>query len=206
MNFDEIRIVLNQEKVNIEIPSSIRNLQESKLPIQVIRRRMLIEITALLIAILVSFSAPFFVELEPFAEKVYFVSILLGAVINLGYIWKMNQFLKKTNQMTVNTKDAIQQYIYDLKLTLKIYKTASFFGSLFLLIGAVAIYIGKTKGGEILYNWMTLTISISNILILLLGIMISVFSIYALVSFCTNQLYGKYLAKLTGILKTFEEK
>ena len=206
MNFDNLKQKMDAANMeNNQIPNHIKDIKTSNMPIENVRKRMITEIITQLACIVLFFIIPSFIKLNPLAKGVYYIIMFVISLITLGYLAKMVWFLKKTSNLTGGSKETVLGYIYDLKLTLEVYKTAIIAGSLLLPFPMIALALGHaTKHETIFNNLITLNITPTQMLIYALGYLAFVLIIYFVTVSWSNSLYGTPIKQLEKTLQEFE--
>ena len=206
MNFDNLKQKMDAENMdNNQIPNHIKDIKTSNMPIENVRKRMITEIITQLACIVLFFIIPSFIKLNPLAKGIYYITMFVISLITLGYLAKMVWFLKKTSKLTGGSKEAVLGYIYDLKLTLEVYKTAIIAGSLLLPFPMIAIALGHaTKHETIFNNLISLNIAPAQILIYAISYLAFALIIYFVTVSWSNSLYGTPIKQLEKTLQEFE--
>ncbi len=216
MNLDEIKKKMEAEGMkDLSVPTNIKQLEKSKLPIQKVRKSMRSEIITQLVIIVLFFAAPLMLEMHQMAKGLYFILQFITALITLLYIAKMTWFLNKTSSISGSSRDTVIGFIHDLKLTLEVYKTAIIAGSLILPLSVAALFSGSGKlsisigriqlGGEdLFFKLFSLDMS-AKYLLICIGIYLIVAAIiyYTTVKWADG-LYGIHINKLEETLQEFE--
>lgn len=198
MNFDEIKKAINEDaKTDVEHKSINLHKGENN-PISMIRSNMRKEILTQLFGIFILLTYPQFVPMEEFSRSVYYVFMFITSLMTMGYIIKLAYFLKGTAKLDWNTKDALNHFIFEAKLTLEVYKSFIIAGSLLLPVPTFALLAGnKMSGDQLLFEkWFLLDISNFEITILVFAYMLVALIFYYITLSWTNLMYGKYLKVL----------
>lgn len=206
MDFETIKQKMNSDNMDDnQIPQKIGDLKTSNMPIQKVRKSMRDEIITQLICIVIFFSAPSFIEMHRLPKTTYYIIIFITNLITLGYLIKMSWFLNKTSNLSNNSKATIVSFIYDLKLTLEVYKTAIISGSLLLPLAMVSLFRGSIKIDEEVFNDLILLNMPNTTLILyVFGYILIAILIYFITVCWSNKLYGVHIKNLEKILKEFD--
>ena len=206
MNFDNLKQKMDAANMeNNQIPNHLKDIKTSNMPIENVRKRMITEIITQLACIVLFFIIPSFIKLNPLAKGVYYIIMFVISLITLGYLAKMVWFLKKTSDLTSGSKETVLGYIYDLKLTLEVYKTVIIAGSLLLPFPMIALALGHaTKHETIFNNLISLNIAPAQILIYALGYLAFALIIYFVTVSWSNSLYGTPIKQLEKTLQEFE--
>lgn len=205
MDFENIKKLMDADDMgNQKIPTSVQEIKESEMPIQKVRRTMKIEIIIQLVSIIVFFAAPSFVEMYALPKAMYYVLMFITTLIILGYSAKMTWFLKKTGNITMQSKEVVMNFIFDLKLTLEVYKTAIIAVSLLVQVPISALLLGtKVDEKDMFSNLLLLDASTQTLLMYGLGYAILAVFIYFLTELWAHKLYGVHVKKLEEVLEQF---
>ncbi|MGO3182182.1 MAG: hypothetical protein ACTIJ9_05050 [Aequorivita sp.] len=204
MNFDNIKAKMDSERMDeTQIPTRIKDLETSKMPIQKVRRSMRSEIIIQLVCIVIFFAAPSFIEMNPLPQGIYYIFMFITSLITLGYLAKMTWFINKTSDLNKASKNAVITFIYELKLTLEVYKTAIISGSLLLPISVFALLFGIEKDPEVFTNIILLNISTTSLILYIIGYIVFALVIYVGTIAWSNSLYGVHIKALEKTLKEF---
>ena len=123
MNFDDIKNQMNESVENLSDKKFKIDLTKGKNnPIQMIRKNMRKEIITQLVGISILLIYPFIRQYELVPLATYLIFMSLSALMIILNVVKLSLFLKKISNYSVNTKDSIKEYIYEIKLTLESYK------------------------------------------------------------------------------------
>lgn len=205
MNFEDIKQKMDSENMDDnQIPTKIKDIKTSNMPIQKVRQRMKSEIFTQLICIIIFFIAPNFVKMHQLPKAVYYILMFITSLITLGYLAKMSWFLTKSRDLSNHSKEVVLSVINDLKLTLEVYKTAIISGSLLLPLSLMSLYLGRIKiDEEIFGNIILLNIPNVTLLLYILGYLLVAILIYFGTISWSNKLYGVHIKNLEKILKEF---
>ncbi|MPS63593.1 MAG: hypothetical protein DI622_14155 [Chryseobacterium sp.] len=202
MNFDQLKSEWDKENNDINIPSTIDQLKESKHPIEKIQKNMKKEFVMQVIAIILIAFFPQLFELPVSQYIIYYTSYTVFVVISAYYLYGFYKFYKQTELYTGNTKNSLWKIYHELKLNMERYQS---FGFLllphFLITIGLLIYNTLVKTGKS-FSDLTSTNVFSLILIVLIGTLAVVTSIIL----WTKYLYGRDAKKLENILNDMEEE
>ncbi len=207
MKFDEINDALNRQTDNgIKVPAAINQLSGSQLPIQTVHKRMVSEIISQLLIIVLFFSIPFMMKMHQQPKATYLILMFLTALITIGYLLKMYGFVRQHRSLEHNSRDTIQQYIFDLKILLETYKTAIVAGSLLLPLALVALFLGAEQVDVNLYNKLfMLQFSAGQLVLLVCAYIALAVVFYAITVKWSDRLYGDQITKLEAVLLACDE-
>ena len=205
MNFDNLKQKMDAESMdNNQIPAHIKDLKTSNMPIQKVRKRMIIEIITQLVCIILFFIFPSFIKMNPLAKGVYYITMFVMSLFTLGYLAKMIWFLNKTSHLTGGSKETVLGYIYDLKLTLEVYKIAIIAASRILPFPMIALGLGHATKHETLFNKLiSLDLAPAQILNFAVGYVAFALITYFVTVYWSNSLYGKPIKQLENTLQEF---
>ena len=206
MNFENIKQKMDSESMDgSQIPIRIKDIETSKMPIQKVRKSMKSEIITQLICIVIFFAAPCFLEMHRLPKTTYYIMMFITSLITVGYLAKRSGFLNKYISLSNNSKETVVAFIYDLKLTLEVYKTAIISGSLLLPIAMVSLFRGSIKIDEEVFNDLILLNMPNTTLILyIFGYILIAILIYFITVSWSNKLYGVHIKNLEKTLKEFD--
>lgn len=205
MNFEDIKQKMDAENMDDnQIPTEIKDVKISNMPIQKVIKSMKSEIFTQLVIIVIFFTAPSFIELQQLPKGIYYILMSITSLITLIYLGKMSWFLNKSSDLSNPSKDAVLSFIYDLKLTLEVYKTAIISGSFLLPFSMICIYLGRMKmDPELFENIISLNVSNTTLFLYAIGYIIVAILIYIITIMWSNKLYGIHIKNLEEILKEF---
>ena len=213
MNFDTIKKQMNASVENIPNNEFKIDLRKGKNnPVQIIRKKMIIEIIYSIIAMLLFLLAPRFVHYKmlPLTESTYLIFMSLTTIMIALYLLKLIGFLKKTASFELNTKDAIKDYIYEIKLTLESYKSYIIASSLLIPVPVLALISNLYGWGEnspfAFKKWFTLQINSTELICLIIGYVLFGLFIYVFTKLWIKSLYGKHVIQLESIIADLGEE
>ncbi|AXG68347.1 hypothetical protein KORDIASMS9_00562 [Kordia sp. SMS9] len=207
MDFDKIKELMDDENQDdLQLPTSLENLKKSQMPIAQIRKTMKGEIAIQLVAFIVFFCYPFIIKMYELPRATYLICMFLTFIMTLGYLAKMVWFLRRTSNITQQTKETILRFIYDIKLTMEVYKSGIIAGSLVLPIPIAALFMGSVRNDVDRFSeWFLLQMPTSTLILVILGYLVCGLLIYYITVLWTDKLYGVHVRKLEEILEQFEE-
>ncbi len=206
MNFEEIKRKMDADNMDkIQMPTNIKQLDKSKIPIEKVRNRMRGEIFTQLFIIVIFFATPSFIEMYQLPKAIYYILMFITSLITLLYLAKMTWFLQKTSNLNGNSRDTVLAFIHDLKLTLEVYKTAVISASLLLPLSMVTVVLGSIQVKQELFtNFITLNVSNITLLISIIAYLLIAAIIYIITVKWADKLYGVHLQDLQKTLKEFD--
>ena len=207
MNFEDIKKEMNEE-VNLEeakTPTIDLNRGKNN-PVEMIRSNMKKEIVTQLVCIVIFMSYPLVVDMLSLNEAVYYIFIFITSLMTIGYILKLGLFLKKTRNFATNTKETIQTFVFEAKLTLEVYKSFIIAGALLVPVPVFALLTANNSTGIVVdfERWFLLDISTLEMVFLLIGYLILAVLIYFITVGWVKLMYGKYLRNLEVVIEDLE--
>ncbi len=207
MNFDDIKKEMDDSVANQNVDlSQIEWGKVGRNPVEKIRSNMKSEIITQLVAILIFMIYPILLAMPAFSEAIYYIFMFITSLMTMAYVLKLTFFLKRTSRFSLNTKDALQHFVYEAKLTLEVYKSFVIAGSLLLPVPVFALLAGFKLSGDVLLfeKWFLLDVSQLDLILLIVGYIAVAFIFYFITVGWTKMLYGKYLALLEQVLSDLE--
>ncbi|GGG97854.1 hypothetical protein GCM10011416_14870 [Polaribacter pacificus] len=198
MDFENIKRKMDAQNMDEgRIPKTVKEIETSKMPIQRVRQSMRNEMMTQLVIIVLFFAAPYYIEMHQLAQSIYYILMFVVCLITLTYVAKMTWFLNKTTSINNNSTATVMDFIYDLKLTLEVYKTAIISGSLLLPLTLLTVYFGRLKMDEELFtNLILLDVPITTLLLYIFGYLAIAILIYLMTVSWSNKLYGVHIKNL----------
>ncbi len=206
MDFDDIKRKMDADKMDdMPLPTNIKQLEDSKIPIQAVRKSMKGEIITQVLIIGLFFAAPSLLPMDQLPKGVYYILQLITSLITLLYLAKMTWFLNRTSNLLGNSKDTVVAFIHDLKITMEVYKTAVISGSLILPVSMITLLlgIGKSQNGLFL-KLISLDMRPTYLMITIGSYLVAAAVIYYITIKWAEKLYGVHIEKLENTLKEFE--
>lgn len=206
MNFKNIKQQMDNQNMDDQvIPNHINELKQTQLPIQKIRRNMKAELLTQIVIILFFFAIPYFIKINPIAKGMYFILVFITSLITITYLLKMNSFIKQTSNLSFTIKNALITTLFQLKLTIEVYKTAVISGSLLLPSIVFIIIMGRNNVSESNFlDLITFNTSSEKIILYIVGYLIAAITIHIVANWWTSTLYGKYIKDIESTLEKFE--
>ena len=206
MNFDNLKQKMDAENMdNTQIPTNIKDLKTSNMPIEKVRKTMRGEIITQLVTIVFFFAVPSFIKLYDLPKAIYYILMFFTCIITLGSLAKMTWFLNKTRNLNANSRDTIVAFIHDLKLTLEVYKTAIIAGSLLLPLSMLALVMGnQLLSEEIFTTIILLNMPPLQLILVIVGYLAGAIFLYYITVVFTDRLYGVLIKQLEKTLHEFE--
>ncbi|PWN66900.1 hypothetical protein C1631_019470 [Chryseobacterium phosphatilyticum] len=201
MNFDQLKEQWNNEDSNLNIPDNIKQLKESKHPVEKIQKTMKKEFPMQILAVILIAFFPFIFKFSASLYTIYYTSYAILVVVSSYYLLGFYKFYKQTELYTGNTKNSLWKIYHELRLNMERYQS---FG--FLLLPHLLITIGLEicnaleKKGKSLFD-LTNTYQQSIVLIVLITTIVYV----AAIVLWTKYFYGNQAQQLENILNEMDE-
>lgn len=201
MNFDQLKEQWNKEDSDVHIPDTIKQLKESKHPIEKIQKNMKKEFPMQILAIILIAFFPLQFKFPHSQYIIYYVSYTIMVVISSYYLLGFYKFYKQTELYTGNTKNSLWKIYHELRLNMERYQS---FG--FLLLPHLLITIGL-----VIYNTMKeqgkslpeLSASLQQGLII--AVLIGTLGFITSIVLWTKYIYGGSAKQLENILNEMDE-
>lgn len=201
MNFDQLKEQWNKEDSDVHIPDTIKQLKESKHPIEKIQKNMKKEFPMQILAIILIAFFPLQFKFPHSQYILYYVSYTMMVVISSYYLLGFYKFYKQTELYTGNTKNSLWKIYHELRLNMERYQS---FG--FLLLPHLLITIGL-----VIYNTMKEQgkslpeLSASHQQGLIIAVLIGTLGFITSIVLWTKYIYGGSAKQLENILNEMDE-
>ncbi|PKF72946.1 hypothetical protein [Chryseobacterium sp. PMSZPI] len=201
MNFDQLKEQWNNEDSNVHIPDSIKQLKESKHPIEKIQKSMKREFPAQVLAIILMAFFPQILNFPVSQYVIYYTSYVMLFVISSYYLFGFYKFYKQTELYTGNTKSSLWKIYHELKLNMERYQS---FG--FLLLPHFMITLGLEFYKILAKKGMTFeNVTNSHQQTLIISVLIGTIAIIVNIVLWTKYIYGRQAKQLEHILNEIDE-
>ena len=201
MNFDQLKEQWNKEDSDVQIPDTIKQLKESKHPIEKIQKNMKREFPMQILAIILMAFFPLQFQFPASQYIIYYVSYTMMVVISSYYLFGFYKFYKQTELYTGNTKNSLWKIYHEIRLNMERYQS---FGFLllphFLVTIALVLYNLMEKQGKSLAQ-LTSYYQMGLIMVVLVSTLAVIISIVL----WTKYIYGGSAKQLENILNEMDE-
>ncbi|MDR2237562.1 MAG: hypothetical protein LBE92_15685 [Chryseobacterium sp.] len=201
MNFDQLKEQWNHEGSDLHIPDTIKQLKESRHPIERIRKSMKQEFPAQITAIILMAFFPLLFRIPQSQYVIYYTSYVMMTVISCYYLFGFYKFYQQTGLYTGNTKNSLWKIYHELRLNMERYQS---FGFLllphFLITTGLVIYNTLEEKGKSL-NELAAGYQQSLIIVVLIGTL----GLVASIVLWTKYIYGSNARQLEKILDDMDE-
>lgn len=210
-NFDDFKKQWKEQESSVPIPEDLNKLKKAQTPIDKIRKNIKIELFLMVFSVIFLTIVPFIslYQINGISELVYFIVLFLLIISAIPYYRSFYSYYKNTKHKTFNSYRSISAIYYELKNTIRLYKTINY---LLIPYGFILFFIVLSKGKsekifEFIMNLpdsftpenygyfaaLALVILFTILAIIFVGIWASIF-------------YGKHLKTLEHILEQFEDE
>lgn len=210
-NFEDLKKQWKEQDSTVPLPNDLANLKKAQTPIDKIRKNIKTELYLMIASVIFLIIVPFLpvYQINGLSELVYYIVLFLLIISALPYYRSFYSYYKHTNNTSYNSYRSISAIYYELKNTIRLYKTINY---LLVPYGFILFFIVLSKGRseKIFQIIMDLPHSFQKenyfyFFALLLVILFTLLAIF-LVGLWVNQFYGRHLKELEKILGEFEEE
>jgi len=152
MDFEKLKLEID-ESASVE-PAPVVSLdlrRATRHPVDGLRQKWKWEIAIQLLCIPLLFSLPLGTPMRELPRAVFLISATLIAFLTLIYLFKTVRFLRKSSDFTANTARALDQFIWEARMTIELQISYSIAGCTLLPIALFALLAGD-ESGERLYG------------------------------------------------------
>ncbi|WP_213277379.1 hypothetical protein [Chryseobacterium indologenes] len=201
MNFDQLKEQWNKEDSDVHIPDTIKQLKESKHPIEKIQKNMKREFPMQILAIILMAFFPLQFQFPSSQYIIYYVSYTVMVVISSYYLFGFYKFYKQTELYTGSTRNSLWKIYHELKLNMERYQSFGFLllPHFLITLGLVAYNVLEKKGESLA------DISHEHQISLILLVLIGVLSVVVSIILWTKYFYGPSAKQLEKILNEMDE-
>jgi len=210
-NFEDLKKEWKEQESSVPIPDNLNKIKKAQTPIDKIRKNIKTEMFLMIISVIFLMIVPFIsiYQINGISELVYYIVLFLLIISAVPYYKSFYSYYKNTNQKTFNSYRSISEIYYELKNTIRLYKTINY---LLVPYGFILFFIVLSKGRseKIFEIIMNLPDSFTHenygyFAALFLVILFTILAIF-LVGIWVSMFYGKHLKELEKILQQFEEE
>ncbi|MGH1520235.1 hypothetical protein [Chryseobacterium sp. JK1] len=201
MNFDQLKEQWNKEGNDLQVPDTIKQLKESKHPVEKIKKNMKSEFPTQVFSVIMIGFFPLVLQFPASQYTIYYISYTFLVIVSCYYLFEFYKFYKQAELYTGNTRNSLWKIYHELTLNMERYQS---FG--FLLLPHLMITLGLTayntlgKKGESLTN-----ISSTKQIVLILLVVVGIVAVVAGIVLWTKYFYGRSARQLEKILDEIEE-
>ena len=205
MNFDDIKSAWNKDSgSNVTVPNKIEQLKRAELPLDKIKRNMRNEFWMQVFSIILIAFVPQIFKFKPALTLPFHGMYILLLLTSVYFFARFYGFYRRIGNVALNTKDALYEVHYDIKLNMELYKMFCYmlFPFVFLFVG---LYAMNQKYEYFITLWQSGISTAAFYLYFGLGTII----IYALLHLAAvswlNSYYAKYAKEIEALLKQLRE-
>ena len=210
-NFEDLKKEWKEQEASVPIPDDLNKIKKAQTPIDKIRKNIKTEMFLMIFSVIFLMIVPFIsiYQISGISELVYYIVLFLLIISAIPYYKSFYSYYKNTNHKTFNSYRSISEIYYELKNTIRLYKTINY---LLVPYGFILFFIVLSKGRseKIFEIIMNLPDSFTHenygyFAALMLVILFTILAIF-LVGIWVSMFYGKHLKELEKILQQFEEE
>lgn len=138
MNFDDIKSAWGKTpESSITVPKKIEELKQAALPLDKIKRNMKTELLVQIVAIVFLAFVPQLCNYKPTLHLPFYAMYILLVITSIYFFGRFYFFYKRISTISLNTKDALYEVNYDIRLNMELYKMFCYmlFPFLFVQVG-----------------------------------------------------------------------
>lgn len=210
-NFEDLKKEWKEQESSVPIPDDLNKIKKAQTPIDKIRKNIKTEMFLMIFSVIFLTIVPFIsiYQINGISELVYYIVLFLLIISAIPYYKSFYSYYKNTNHKTFNSYRSISEIYYELKNTIRLYKTINY---LLIPYGFILFFIVLSKGRseKIFEIIMNLPDSFTHenygyFAALFLVILFTILAIF-LVGIWVSMFYGKHLKELEKILQQFDEE
>lgn len=210
-NFEDLKKEWKEQESTVPIPDDLNKIKKAQTPIDKIRKNIKTEMFLMIFSVIFLTIVPFIsiYQINGISELVYYIVLFLLIISAIPYYKSFYSYYKNTNHKTFNSYRSISEIYYELKNTIRLYKTINY---LLIPYGFILFFIVLSKGRseKIFEIIMNLPDSFTHenygyFAALFLVILFTILAIF-LVGIWVSMFYGKHLKELEKILQQFEDE
>ncbi len=115
MNFDEIKLAMEQEKNDLQVPFSLSEIKTSQTSIKKVKKWIIIDIVSVIIFILVLVYLMFYGEMYPAAKVIFNYTAFIAIMANIGTLMFQIKIHTSLSIQVINSRKTIEKYIILIK-------------------------------------------------------------------------------------------
>ena len=127
-NFDDLKKQWKEQESSVPIPEDLNKLKKAQTPIDKIRKNIKIELFLMVFSVFFLTIVPFIslYQINGISELVYFIVLFLLIISAIPYYRSFYSYYKNTKHKTFNSYRSISAIYYELKNTIRLYKTINY--------------------------------------------------------------------------------
>ncbi|WP_316816738.1 hypothetical protein [Pedobacter nyackensis] len=206
MNFDDIKSAWDKApEGKVTVPKTIDELKHAALPLDKIKRNMKKELLLQIAAIIFLAFVPQICNYKPSLNLPFYSVYILLVITSIYFFGRFYFFYKRISTISLNTKDALYEVNYDIRLNMELYKMFCYmlFPFLFIQVGLYLInerydhFVNLIQSGIPEHSFYLFFIVFTAVAFTLLHFS----AVYWLKAY-----YSKYANEIEDILKQLKEE
>ena len=211
MDFEKLKNEIEESVANEPVEPVALSKNQIRHPVDGLRRRWKLEIVIhLLILLVLLFDVAFMSPLHELPNAVFLICLSVVTFMTFAWFIKTIRFLHRTSDFTADTVRAVDEFIWEARLTLESQIAYSIAGCTLLPIALFALFTGDAAGeriyGEGLFDRVFL-LKLEGIgwLWLLLGYSVCMFVLCYFSEWWFRRTYKRFVSPLEDIAKSLRE-
>ncbi len=206
MNFDDLKSAWNKDtSTNITVPSKIEELKRAELPLDKIKKNMRNEFLLQVPSVILLGFLPQILHFKSTLYMPFYAMYILLIITTIYFFVRFYFFYKRIGKINLNTKDALYEVNYDIKLNMELYKMFCYMLSPFLFV-LYALYVINSEY-ELFINMIQTGISSFYFyLFFIIGTIATITFLHFLTFYWLKFYYSKYAIEVENILKELKEE
>jgi hypothetical protein len=206
MNFDDLKSAWNKESsTNITVPNKIEELKRAELPLDKIKRNMRIEFVAQIAAVVLLGFFPQIFNFKPTLHIPFYAVYILLVMTSIYFFTRFYFFYKRISNVSLNTKDALYELNYDIRLNMELYKLFCYMMFPFIFV-QVSVYVINNKYDRFIKLIETGVSSSTFYLYFIVATIITFAFLHLCAISWLKSYYSKYAIEIESLLKELKEE
>lgn len=206
MNFDDIKSTWNKESnSNITVPNKIEELKRAELPLDKIKRNMRFEIIAQVLAIIALAFLPQIFNFKPQLYMPFYAAYIVLVITCAYFFFRFYLFYKRIGNVSLNTKDALYEVNYDIKLNMELYKMFCYMMFPFVIVH-LSLYSINVRYDKFIHFIQTENFNGTFYLYFILSTLIVFILLHFSGVYWLKSYYSKYAREIENLLKELKEE
>lgn len=204
MNFDDIKQAMDDEPNDLNIPLSVKDIKSSHSAMKKIRKRLIIEILMGLAFIVYLICIPMVNKMHDSAQVLYNLTMFNVLVIYFAWLLAAIRLVKGLGISDLTSRQAIEIFIIKIKAWIEICLYFSFGFMAAICVPVLIINFGSVRLTRYYTDkYLYLNFPLSQIFLVMIGILIFAFLCTLLNKYIYKKMYGKQLSHLESIIGQF---
>lgn len=194
MNFDKLKQDWDNQNLP---PKKVQIKKGNKLPLSKFRNNVFKDIWVQSISIFLIAFFPFIFGFDPLKTNLFYMIYSPFVLISFYFLLNMYLFYKKSQNYNMNSKDALYETYYEVRLYIQNYESFSFSLVPFMFILLWVILADTDSLNELKISHIIISIGSFIVYLLILTVLAKVFWM--------DRLYNRYLKQIKSTLEYFKE-